>query len=114
MGAFLSEVIVRKSDIGRSSWPESPDGLLSWLGVIQEILARKHLLRDNAVKSGGGPHHQGLLSTCPVEGDVESIDQDLSDSEIVELLLTNARKDRSTRFPPVSYTHLTLPTNREV
>ena len=29
-------------------------------------------------------------------------------------LITYDAKDPDTRFPPVSYTHLTLPTNREV
>ena len=44
METFLGEVVIRQTDVGRVTWMESPDGILCWLDVVQEILAKKQMM----------------------------------------------------------------------
>ena len=60
---------------------------------------------------GRGGHSRGILSALGEEGRLLALDSDLDAVSHAKKMFAN---DSRVIIEPVSYTHLTLPTNREV
>ena len=101
METFLSEMVRRKSDTGHTSWPESPDGVLLWLDMLQEILSKKHIMRETSIRLES--NRQNNFATTLDLDSVIHIEQDHTDQDITDLLLTNAKRNRTSRFPPCDW-----------
>ena len=50
METFLGEEVVRDSDPTRERWLESPDGILSWLDVLQKILKKRTAIQKTSME----------------------------------------------------------------
>ena len=111
---FHKEHIERTIDSGRDNWDESVYGILEWLDVKQEVLARLRAVEKGSLlglESQFKPASMFCITESP-DLEVQVIPQDTSDADVQEVLYVGAQQGR--RVSPVSYTHLTLPTNREV